>query len=102
MNQDSILESKNINSPKSLLPFFVYQILCNQTNKVKHLTLQQLMERLQDYPYEINVDRRALSRTINTLDLYMAGCHLTSNGAYHDNADDFWLMNRPGLWRNVA
>lgn len=195
MNQDSIFDNKNVNSPKSLLPFFAYQILRNQTNKVKHLTLEELGECLQDYPYEINVDRRAIGRTINTLegtmpgyhlcstgayydkaegismtnpfgleresdsknvnrresllpifvyrilcdqtdmetrmtlqelidelsvsykikvakrtlvrtintlDLYMAGCHLCLTGVYHENAYDFWLMNRPGLWRKVA
>lgn len=92
----------NINSRKSLLPLFVYQILVASSNSFHHLTQSEIIEMLEEYPYGITVDRRALGRILATLAEEDLGIHKSPNGAWHENKEDWHLMGRPGLWKNVA
>lgn len=55
------------NSAKSLLPLFVYQILGEHSSPEKHLRQQDIIDLLKQSPYEIKVERKAISRILYTL-----------------------------------
>lgn len=55
------------NSRKSLAPLFVYLILQRHTNTKNHLHQQEILKLLKEYPYEITIERKALSRIIHNL-----------------------------------
>ena len=55
------------NSAKSLLPLFVHQILGKHSSAKKHLHQQEIIDFLKQPPYEIKVERKAISRTLYTL-----------------------------------
>lgn len=94
--------SKEMNSVKSLLPFYVHQILSERTSDKRRLTHQDLIEILDEYPYAITVDRKALGRCINTLEYAEAGGHTSSTGSWYEEKDDWFVMNRPGKWHSAA
>ena len=94
--------SKEMNSVKSLLPFYVHQILSERTSDKRRLTHQDLIEILDEYPYAITVDRKALGRCINTLEYAETGVHTSSTGSWYDEKDDWFVMNRPGKWHSAA
>ena len=58
---------KNANSRKSLLPLFVYLILKQHSDSEHPLRQQDILAYLADDPYEIIVERKALSRVISNL-----------------------------------
>ena len=55
------------NSRKSLAPLFVYLILKKYSSSTKHLRQQEILDYLKQYPFEITVERKALSRIIHNL-----------------------------------
>ena len=55
------------NSRKSLAPLFVYFILKKYSSSTKHLRQKEILDYLKQYPYEITVERKALSRIIHNL-----------------------------------
>lgn len=60
-------ERPQTNSAKSLLPLFVHQILGQHSSAEKHLHQQTIIDYLKQPPYEIKVERKAISRTLYTL-----------------------------------
>ena len=60
-------ERPQTNSAKSLLPLFVHQILGKHSSGKRHLHQQEIIEYLKQPPYEIKVERKAVSRTLYTL-----------------------------------
>ena len=58
---------KKTNSRKSMVPLFVYLILKEKTDTRRHLSQKELMVELEKFPYEVSVERKALSRTIHGL-----------------------------------
>lgn len=56
------------NSAKSLMPLFVHQILQKHSSVSKPLRQQDILDFLKIKPYEINVERKALSRTLHALE----------------------------------
>lgn len=60
-------ERPQANSAKSLLPLFVHQILGKHSSAQKHLHQQEIIDYLKQPPYEITVERKAISRTLYTL-----------------------------------
>ena len=64
---DEIYRQKKGNSPKSLLPLFIYQILKTKTDSKHHLRKNDILEELQKYPYELFVERKAVSRTVESM-----------------------------------
>lgn len=64
---DELYRPKKVNSRKSLAPLFVYEILKNKSNSKKHLRQQDILKELERYPYEIPLERKALSRIIHNL-----------------------------------
>ena len=94
--------SKEMNSMKSLLPFYVHQILADRTSSCRRLSHQDIISILDEYPYGISVDRRALGRCINTLEYAETGVHTSSTGSWYEEKDDWFVMNRPGKWHSAA
>lgn len=60
--------SKKTNSRKSLAPLYVYQILVLNSNRVKRLTQQNIIDRLDKYPYELSLERKAVGRILHLLE----------------------------------
>lgn len=60
-------ERPQSNSAKSLLPLFVHQILGKHSSAKKHLHQQEIIVYLKQPPYEIKVERKAIGRTLYTL-----------------------------------
>lgn len=58
---------KSMNSRKTLLPLYIYMILCNESNENHRLTGEDLRNRLMQSPYDLTVERKALARTLNLL-----------------------------------
>ena len=64
---DELFRPKHTNSRKSLAPLFVYLILKEQTDARHHLRQQDILKKLEEYPYEIFVERKTLSRIVHNL-----------------------------------
>lgn len=64
---DELYRPKKMNSRKALLPLFVYQVLTQETNCDKHYTQNDIIRALSGFPYEISIERKALSRTLHAL-----------------------------------
>jgi len=64
---DELYRPKKTNTRKSLAPLFVYDILTKRSNSKKHLRQQDILKELEKYPYEISLERKALSRIIHNL-----------------------------------
>ena len=51
----------------SLAPAFIYLILEDHTSKSLHYTQAEIMEKLEEYPYELSLTRQSVGRILNTL-----------------------------------
>ena len=64
---DELYRPQKTNTRKSMAPLFVYEILRNKSNSKTHLRQQDIMKELEKYPYEISLERKAVSRIIHNL-----------------------------------
>lgn len=64
---DALYQQKKTNNRKTLAPLFVYLILRQNSSKEHPLTQQQILDELEKFPYEIRLERKALSRVIHLL-----------------------------------
>ena len=64
---DALYRRKKTNTRKSLAPLFVYLILREHSNAENKLTQQKIIELLKAEPYEIEIERKAVSRIIHNL-----------------------------------
>lgn len=64
---DELSRPKKTNTRKSLAPLFVHSILKEKSNSKKHLRQPDILKELEKYPYEITLERKALSRIIHNL-----------------------------------
>ena len=72
---DAYYHPRNTNTRKSMAPLFVYLILKDKTDSQKHMRQQDLLQELEKYPYELFIERKALSRLIHNLaDSQLAIC----------------------------
>ena len=76
---------KNANSRKSMVSLFVYLILKQHSDSEHPLKQQEILSYLAEEPYEIVVERKALSRVIQNL----KSSHL---GIYTDKHRGSWFM----------
>ena len=51
----------------SLAPAFIYMILADHTNRHVHYTQADILEQLEEYPYELSLTRQSVGRILNTL-----------------------------------
>ncbi len=64
---DEFYRPKKTNSRKSLAPLFVYEIITRKSDSRNHLRQNDILKELGKYPYEITLERKALSRIIHNL-----------------------------------
>lgn len=64
---DELYRPKKVNTRKSMAPLFVFEILTKKSNSKKHLRHKEILEELERYPYEVTLERKALSRIIHNL-----------------------------------
>ena len=76
---------KNANSRKSMVPLFVYLILMQHSDSEHPLKQQKILSYLADEPYEVVIERKALSRVIQNL-------RDSQLGIYSDKHRGTWHM----------
>ena len=64
---DDLCRPQKSNTRKSLAPLFVFEILSKYSNSKTHLRQNDILKKLSEYPYEISLERKALSRIIHNL-----------------------------------
>lgn len=64
---DELYRPQKTNSRKSLAPLFVFEIINKNSNSKNHLRQKDILKKLNEYPYEILLERKALSRIIHNL-----------------------------------
>lgn len=67
IDEDFEEDRTGCNKRESLLCLFVKQILEDCSTRKKPLRQEGILRKLDEYPYCICVDRKTLSRTLNTL-----------------------------------
>lgn len=86
---DSLYRPKKRNNRKQMLSLFVYIILAEKSSSTKHLSQQEIIDILKEMPYELTIERKALSRVIHGLEDEGLGIHSDPReGAWHDAAED--------------
>ena len=81
---DYLYRPKKQNSRKSLAPVFVYLILLNHSSPRNHLKQSTILDMLASYPYEVNIERKALGRIIH-------GLADSGLGIYSSKKDGCWF-----------
>ena len=64
---DELYSLKKVNKRKSLAPLFIYLILKEESSEEKHLSQEDIADRLRRMPYEIELERKAIGRIIHNL-----------------------------------
>ena len=81
---DDAFRPQRMNSRKSLAPLFVYLILKEHSDAEHHLKQQEILTHLCKYPYEIELERKALSRIIHNLaDSQLKICTDAKEGSWY-------------------
>ena len=83
--EDRRFRPKKINSRKSLAPLFVYLILKNNSSPHNPLKQKDILELLRAAPYEVDLERKALSRILHNLEDSQLHVHSENNvGVWYD------------------
>jgi len=69
---------------KSLAPLFVLEILELNTNSRKQYSQEDILERLDAYPYALAIDRKTLGRDLKLLMKEFPTVRRGSAGVYYD------------------
>ncbi len=86
---DSLYRPKKRNSRKQMLSLFVYKILVENSSIGNPLSQHQIIEMLEEMPYELFIERKALSRVIHGLEDEGLGIHSDpKGGVWYDEVDD--------------
>ena len=81
---DALSRPKKANTRKSMAPLFVYLILAEHSDSEHPLTQQQILTYLADDPYEVVLERKALSRIIHNLKDSQVGVYTDKHrGTWH-------------------
>ena len=82
---DELYRPQKANKLKSMAPLFICDILSKKSNSKTHLRQQDILKELQKYPYEITLERKALSRIIhNLIDLPQYAVFSDTTGVWMD------------------
>ena len=81
---DELYRPKKQNNRKHTLPLFVYLILKDKSTPDNKLSQSQIIDILRN-KYELDIERKSLSRTIHDLEDEAVGIHsLKTGGAWYD------------------
>ena len=92
---DEKYRRKKCNSMKSMAPLCVYKILMDWTDDDHHMSQKKILAMLQKFPYEITMERKALSRILHTLmDMGLGIVGEKGQGFWHTECsdEDCWGM----------
>ena len=64
---DEMYRPKKCNTRKSMAPLFVYFILKQRSSEERPLRQREILDMLEKRPYEIHLERKALSRILHNL-----------------------------------
>ncbi len=82
---DSFHRPSKTNSRKSMAPLFVYLILQDNSSPDRPLSQKDILKMLSAYPYEVYIERKALSRIIHNLRDSQVGVHSDPHiGTWYD------------------
>lgn len=91
---DSLCRPKKRNNRKQMLSLFVYRILKTYSTSNKHMSQQEIIDVLKEMPYELSIERKALSRVLHGLEDEMVGVHTDPReGSWYDPSDDGWYLD---------
>ena len=86
---DELFRPQKMNSRKSMAPLFVFLILQEKSSPEKHMRQQEILAELSKFPYEIILERKALSRIIhNLVDSQVGIFSDLRSGVWYDAAKD--------------
>ena len=86
---DLLYRRKKRNSRKQMLSLFVYSILRQYSSPDKHMSQQEIIDKLVEMPYELTIERKAVGRVIHGLEDEFLGIHsIPKEGAWYDPNDD--------------
>lgn len=81
---DALSRPRNANSRKSVVPLFVYLILMQHSSSEHPLKQHEIISYLADEPYEVVIERKALSRVIHNLKDSQLGIYTDKHrGTWH-------------------
>lgn len=78
---DRLYRRKKVNSNKSLVPLYIYEILRKHSDKNNPMTQADILKELK-YTYEVQIGRQALGRHLNILVDSMMGINRYAEGGY--------------------
>ena len=83
---EDFIPAKKANKRKMLVPLYVYMILKDHTSPGRHFTYSEILRRLEEYPYEITIERKALGRIIHMLEEEetLGIINTRNDGTWHD------------------
>ena len=82
---DELYRPQRANSQKSLAPLFVFEILRKKSDSKTHLRQADIQKELGRYPYEVSLERKAISRIIhNLIDNAQYGVFADKTGVWID------------------
>lgn len=82
---DDLYRPKKMNSVKSLAPLYISIILQNKTDEEHPMLQKDIRKILQDMPFEISLERKAVSRIVNALcDTGLGYISIPKYGVYYD------------------
>ena len=81
---DEYYRPQKTNSRKSMAPLYVYLILKDHSNNKRHLRQQEILNYLNNYPYEVLLERKALSRVLHNLTDSQIMIHSDQTGTWFE------------------
>lgn len=76
---------KKMNDRRTLATMYVYDILKSNTTSYRRMTHNELIGQLEQYPYELDIERKALGRIINLLESEHIGIHTSGSGSWYES-----------------
>ena len=77
-------ETEPTGNRHNLLCMYLYDILKTVTSPCRKLTQEELIARLDQFPYSLSVERKAVGRALKTLVNEGIGIHTSKNGAWFE------------------
>ena len=90
---DDMFRPKKMNSRKHLVPLFTYLIIKENSSPQKHLLQKDIIKALEEYPYEVTIERKALSRILHSLeDSGLGIVSRAKSGIWYDPKEEWMNM----------
>jgi len=89
-DEEDFAYTKKGNDVKSLAPLCIYKILEEQSSREYPLRINDLVSILNDYPYELGIERKAVGRHVaNISDMFAEIRYVRGIGAWFEKKKRF-------------